>query len=100
MKKNRSSVDRTREFSPQSLIVITIDKRALVRFLSSSKNLSRSIFALLFLTIIFSPLRKRSKASPRILVNLVGGVYFNEPLLVPYLLVLLLSQAGSQSGDK
>ncbi|GBN25289.1 hypothetical protein AVEN_248369-1 [Araneus ventricosus] len=38
--KNRSSVDRTREFSPQSLVVITIDKRALARFLSSSKNLS------------------------------------------------------------
>ncbi|GBM50707.1 hypothetical protein AVEN_111020-1 [Araneus ventricosus] len=100
MEKNRSSVDRTREFSPQSLVVITIDKRALARFLSSSKNLSRSIFALLFLTIIFSPLGERSKASPRILVNLVGAVYFNEPLLVPYLLVLLLSQAGSQAGDK
>ncbi|GBL84213.1 hypothetical protein AVEN_118612-1 [Araneus ventricosus] len=34
-------------------------------FLSSSKN-SPSIFTLLFLTLIFSPLRERSKASPRI----------------------------------
>ncbi|GBN54321.1 hypothetical protein AVEN_63396-1 [Araneus ventricosus] len=42
-KKNRSSVARTREFSPQSLVVITIDKRALVHFLSSSKNLPPSI---------------------------------------------------------
>ncbi|GBN90703.1 hypothetical protein AVEN_139944-1 [Araneus ventricosus] len=67
-------------------------------FLSSSKN-SLSILALLFLTLIFSPLGERSKASPRILVNLVGGIYFSEPLLVPYLLVLL-SQAGSQAGDK
>ncbi|GBM95765.1 hypothetical protein AVEN_182713-1 [Araneus ventricosus] len=70
-------------------------------FLSSSKNsLSLTILALLFLTLIFSPLGERSKASSRILVNLVGGVYFSEPLLVPYLLVLLLSQAGSQAGDK
>ncbi|GBM70308.1 hypothetical protein AVEN_262525-1 [Araneus ventricosus] len=29
-----------------------------------------------------------------------GGVYFSEPLLVPYLLVLFLSQAGSQAGAK
>ncbi|GBO04858.1 hypothetical protein AVEN_214665-1 [Araneus ventricosus] len=38
--KCRSSVDRTREFSPQSLVVITQEKRALARFLSSSKILS------------------------------------------------------------
>ncbi|GBL74971.1 hypothetical protein AVEN_243780-1 [Araneus ventricosus] len=69
-------------------------------FLSSSKILSLSILALFFLTLIFSPLGERSKGSSRILVNLVGGVYFSEPLLVPYLLVLLLSQAGSQAGDK
>ncbi|GBM96408.1 hypothetical protein AVEN_24714-1 [Araneus ventricosus] len=69
-------------------------------FLSSSKNLPLSILALLFLTLIFSPLEERSKASSRILVNLVGGVYFSKPLLVPYLLVLLLSQAGSQAGNK
>ncbi|GBN94517.1 FH1/FH2 domain-containing protein 3 [Araneus ventricosus] len=69
-------------------------------FMSSSKILSLSILALLFLTLIFCPLGKRSKASSRILVNLVGGVYFSEPLLVPYLLVLLISQAGSQAGDK
>ncbi|GBN58906.1 hypothetical protein AVEN_107656-1 [Araneus ventricosus] len=67
-------------------------------FLSSSKSLS-SILTLLFLTLI-SPLGEQSKASPRILVNFVGGVYFSEPLLVPYLLVLFLSQAGSQAGDK
>ncbi|GBN35716.1 hypothetical protein AVEN_139675-1 [Araneus ventricosus] len=35
--KCRSSVDRTRDFSPQSLVVITQEKRALARFLSSSK---------------------------------------------------------------
>ncbi|GBL77623.1 hypothetical protein AVEN_24636-1 [Araneus ventricosus] len=70
-------------------------------FLSSSKILlSPSILALLFLTLIFSRLGEQSKASSRILVNLVGGVYFSEPLLVPYLLVLLLSQADSQDGDK
>ncbi|GBM66339.1 hypothetical protein AVEN_240488-1 [Araneus ventricosus] len=54
-------------------------------FLSSSKILSFSIFAFLFLTLIFSLLGERSKASPRILVNFVGGVYFSQPLLVPYL---------------
>ncbi|GBN70616.1 hypothetical protein AVEN_140734-1 [Araneus ventricosus] len=69
-------------------------------FLSSSKSLSCSILALLFLTLIFFPPGERSKASPRILVNFVGGVYFSEPSLVPYLLVLFLSQAGSQAGDK
>ncbi|GBM77301.1 hypothetical protein AVEN_13349-1 [Araneus ventricosus] len=69
-------------------------------FLSSSKNsLSLHPRSSLF-NLIFSPLGERSKASSRILVNLVGGVYFSEPLLVPYLLVLLLSQAGSQAGDK
>ncbi|GBN76652.1 hypothetical protein AVEN_97848-1 [Araneus ventricosus] len=70
------------------------EKRALARFLSSSKILS------FFLTLISLPLGERSKASPRILVNFVGGVYFSEPLLVPYFLVLFLPQAGSQAGDK
>ncbi|GBN23183.1 hypothetical protein AVEN_245157-1 [Araneus ventricosus] len=75
-------------------------KSSLCSFLSSSKILSLSILALLFLTLIFSPLGEQSKASSRIIVNLVGGVCFSEPLLVPYLLVLLLSQAGSQERDK
>ncbi|GBM92550.1 hypothetical protein AVEN_272843-1 [Araneus ventricosus] len=61
--KCRSSVDRTREFSPQSLVVITKERRALARFLSSSKILSpRSILTLLFLTLIFSPPGERSKS--------------------------------------
>ncbi|GBN79954.1 hypothetical protein AVEN_21839-1 [Araneus ventricosus] len=51
-----SSVDRTRDFSPQSLVVITQEKRALARFLSSSKILS------LFLTLISLPLGERSKS--------------------------------------
>ncbi|GBN10339.1 hypothetical protein AVEN_96824-1 [Araneus ventricosus] len=68
-------------------------------FLSSSKILSLHLRSSLFNHHLL-PTGERSKASPRILVNLVGGVYFNEPLLVPYLLVLLLSQAGSQAGDK
>ncbi|GBL80968.1 hypothetical protein AVEN_90764-1 [Araneus ventricosus] len=83
-----------RDFSPQSLVVIIKEKRGLARFLSSSKILS------FFLTLISLPLGERSKASPRILVNFVGGVYFSEPLLVLYLLVLSLSQAGSQAGAK
>ncbi|GBO17942.1 hypothetical protein AVEN_86858-1 [Araneus ventricosus] len=37
IEKCRSSVDRTRDFSPQSLVIITQEKRALARLLSSSK---------------------------------------------------------------
>ncbi|GBM37879.1 hypothetical protein AVEN_222077-1 [Araneus ventricosus] len=69
-------------------------------FQSSPGNLPRSILALLFLILLFSPLGERSKASPRIIVNFVGGVYFRGPLLVPYLLILFLSAAVSQAGDK
>ncbi|GBN77187.1 hypothetical protein AVEN_60852-1 [Araneus ventricosus] len=92
--KCRSSVDRTRDFSPQSLVVITKEKPALARFLSSSK------ISLSFQPSSPSHWGSGQNASPRILVNFVGGVYFSEPLLVPYLLVLFLSQAGSQAGAK
>ncbi|GBM66713.1 hypothetical protein AVEN_275755-1 [Araneus ventricosus] len=54
--KCRSSVDSTQDFSPQSLVVITQLKRALARFLSSSKILS------FFLTLISLPLGERSKS--------------------------------------
>ncbi|GBM18597.1 hypothetical protein AVEN_110269-1 [Araneus ventricosus] len=53
--KCRSSVDRTRDFSPQSLVVITQEKRALDPLLSSSK------FSF-FLTLISLPLGERSKS--------------------------------------
>ncbi|GBO05383.1 hypothetical protein AVEN_231217-1 [Araneus ventricosus] len=69
-------------------------------FLSSSKNsLLLHPRSSLFNPHLL-PTGERSKASSRILVNSVGGVHLSEPLLVPYLLVLLLSQAGSQAGDK
>ncbi|GBN90137.1 hypothetical protein AVEN_58023-1 [Araneus ventricosus] len=42
------------------------------------QNSPLSILALLFLTLIFSPLGERSNASSRIHINLVGGVYFSK----------------------
>ncbi|GBM76754.1 hypothetical protein AVEN_86327-1 [Araneus ventricosus] len=61
--KCRSSVDWTRDFSPQSLVVITKRKtRPCSFFVLVQNSLSRSILALLFLTLIFSPLAERSKS--------------------------------------
>ncbi|GBN08244.1 hypothetical protein AVEN_73969-1 [Araneus ventricosus] len=54
-------------------------------FLSSSKNLPRSPSSLFHLTPSSSYWGSGQQASSRILVNFVGGVYFSETLLDPYL---------------
>ncbi|GBM47639.1 hypothetical protein AVEN_120081-1 [Araneus ventricosus] len=93
--KCRSSVDRTRDFSPQSLVVITQQKRTLARFLSSSKILS------LILSLISFPLGKQSKSlstNPRQFCRwslfqraIIGSLPFGP---------FSLSPAGSQAGVK
>ncbi|GBO15026.1 hypothetical protein AVEN_167641-1 [Araneus ventricosus] len=62
--------------------------------LSSSKNLPFSSLALSFNSLVLLLGERSGKVSPRIPVNFVGGVYFSEPLLVPYLLVLFSVASG------
>ncbi|GBM66323.1 hypothetical protein AVEN_229187-1 [Araneus ventricosus] len=76
------------------------ENRGLARFSPLPEKISPSILALLLFNPLLLPTGGAVKSLSTNHRQFVGGVYFSEPLLVPYLLILFLSPAVSQAGDK